>query len=416
MVPRMEPNNGFCGTVSETRTAYRPHKAANTEENAEFQKILRDRYEKSAANVKPATYTLAGIRRSARTESANLEPTSEIASNVSEASNVANVSEASDAATPGQNSRGIADAVEANMNWFLDASDPKMARYYFGPNGEVRELELIYLPGEQPKLGLFGLMEIKDAQGNVIYSNGGERYIRPKDRLSAEEYAAALDAALNKGFMMRFEEVLAKKTLERKGIELEENERFDLSVDKYGNVTVTGVNKEKAKAIEDVLNSMPNGENWGEILNRNSIRNSADVVPQLFKNLMENYLYNATGGAVTLNDLYVEDGKIMGLPPELDRLINSIEPDPYYKIKKSIEETYNLRENSGINAAIKNNPDLPDPLSVNQQIGAYISENPNAAKSYDVKSMLIDILTAGVDNIPDLSANVTIGKGYIAWG
>ena len=54
--------------------------------------------------------------------------------------------------------------------------------------------------------------------------------------------------------------------LSKNGISLNENESYDISIDVWCAVTVTGKNAEKAKAIQNLLNSTPSGINWGLIL------------------------------------------------------------------------------------------------------------------------------------------------------
>ena len=136
-----------------------------------------------------------------------------------------------------------------------------------------------------------------------------------------------------------------KAALAEKGITISPNENFNISVDKYFNVTVTGDDKEKAKAIEDVLNSPAEGKNWGLSFIEDAFFPSDEYIAKFNKMLLENYIANASGGAVSLDDLYLSaDGKIMGLPPELDKLINSMESKYYGKTQqeweKQISEEY----------------------------------------------------------------------------
>jgi len=51
--------------------------------------------------------------------------------------------------------------------------------------------------------------------------------------------------------------------LSSNGISLEENESYNINIDVWCAVTVTGKNAEKAKAIQNLLNSTPSGINWG---------------------------------------------------------------------------------------------------------------------------------------------------------
>lgn len=50
------------------------------------------------------------------------------------------------------------------------------------------------------------------------------------------------------------------------GIDITEDESFVLDVNSWCSVSVSGRNAEKAKAIQDLLNSTPSGINWGFLL------------------------------------------------------------------------------------------------------------------------------------------------------
>jgi len=56
------------------------------------------------------------------------------------------------------------------------------------------------------------------------------------------------------------------------GISLDEDEAYSINVDVWCAVTVTGKNAEKAKAIQDLLNSTPSGINWGFLLQKLPIK------------------------------------------------------------------------------------------------------------------------------------------------
>ena len=62
-------------------------------------------------------------------------------------------------------------------------------------------------------------------------------------------------------FGIKIEELLSKS-----GIDIEEGEKFDITMDVWCAVSVTGRSTEKAKAIQDLLNSTGNGINWGLLL------------------------------------------------------------------------------------------------------------------------------------------------------
>jgi len=51
-------------------------------------------------------------------------------------------------------------------------------------------------------------------------------------------------------------------------LELEDRDTYNLNLDVWCAATVTGKNAEKAKAIQDLLNSTPRGINWGFLLQK----------------------------------------------------------------------------------------------------------------------------------------------------
>jgi hypothetical protein len=445
MVSSVETNKGFGRTIADKSAECR---AANAAKNTDFKKILQD------------------ICESDKTTVATLNTTA--------ASDVA----VSEIAVFDKNSREIANAVEENLNWILDASSPEKARYGMNVIGEKFQLE--YFPPEmlennanwfkdimekfvltkyervtisQDKYGKFTVtIEDTNSSGGIplIYAKKyGEEVIaainnaakakaaekaaeKAKEieellnseksltgirawqqwvkEIGQEEYDRIREAKWNEYFTNEFENLLSKN-----GIVLSGNEKFNISVDKYCKVSVTGDNAEKAKKIEKLLNSMPDGQNWGLILNRNGVYDFDDLTPQLLKTLAANYIENASGGTISLDELYVENGRIMGLPIDLDELINSIEPDPYYKAKKSIEANYEYKLNAMQEMLRRGDISASEILSLEEEIQKFIKENPNA-KSYDIKSVLMEILTIGANNISDLTANIVVGKGSIVWG
>ena len=56
--------------------------------------------------------------------------------------------------------------------------------------------------------------------------------------------------------------------LSSNGLSLEEGESFNINVDVWCAVSVTGKNAEKARAIQDLLNTTPSNINWGLLLQR----------------------------------------------------------------------------------------------------------------------------------------------------
>jgi len=263
-----------------------------------------------------------------------------------------------------------------------------------------------------------------------------------------------------------------KAALAEKGITISPNEKFNISVDKYFNVTVTGDDKEKAKAIEDVLNSPADGKNWGLLLQKKSIEDemllkdnkyniffpSDEYIAKVNKMLLENYIANASGGAVSLDDLYLSaDGKIMGLPPELDELINSMESKYYGKTQqeweKQISEEYDSQKWLDAESLKREkewflywNSDEPskewkdeyyqkpsymvfDIPNADEAINAYKAGNKEEyvriivdglmenAKSVDLKNTLTKFLGNGVNNTPSTAtANIVLKNGGLVFG
>jgi len=56
--------------------------------------------------------------------------------------------------------------------------------------------------------------------------------------------------------------------LSSSGITFEDGESYNINMDVWCAVTVTGKNTEKAKAIQQLLNSTPGGINWGVLLQK----------------------------------------------------------------------------------------------------------------------------------------------------
>lgn len=162
--------------------------------------------------------------------------------------------------------------------------------------------------------------------------------------------------------------------LKDNGITLEQNEKLNIQVDKKGVITVTGDNSEKAKKIEDILNSQ---EKLGWKLNRLTnlyssrykVEDGKEYDPDIFHEMdIEDTLRYLSNGDVSLSDLSVKNGKIMGLPKELDGLINGTNPD--------------MTEDEKISYG-------------------------------QFKIVTLKLLQRGIDNIPDLTTNATYENGVL---
>jgi len=120
-----------------------------------------------------------------------------------------------------------------------------------------------------------------------------------------------------------------------------------------------------ANAVSSSLNSLKSIGSYNFTGGMAGASVSPDSMLAIYKMLMKHFIENKSEGAASLDDLYVENGKIMGLPPILDKIINSIQ------------------------TAKSENPD----------------EKPD-----DAKSILKEILAKGVKNIPDLKIEIAVKK------
>jgi len=305
--------------------------------------------------------------------------------------------------TPGNNSAAIMDSVSRNFDWLANGAH----------HSDERVIMRIRVLGEWEGLSVLR-NHITHITG-VPVQNGTIREDLPQPpAIQRETLSDKIFAALSKN-----------------GITLSPYDNFNISVDKYCNVTVTGDDAKKAKAIEKILNT-PGSENWGSLLQSENLLK--DIVQggvgmtkeqaiQQDKMLLENYLINASGGKVSLNDLYLSDnGKIMGLPPELDKLINSIEPAWSGMSRQEIErqvgnaydavKKYNLydvrfNENKEIQSAFNAGDKEKAVKLVAETI--YMQDT----RFCDIKRALANVLKMGVNNIPDMNANYVLGNGGI---
>jgi hypothetical protein len=207
--------------------------------------------------------------------------------------------------------------------------------------------------------------------------------------------------------------------LSKKGITLSPSEKFNINVDKLGNITITGNDEQKAKAIENVLNSSES-KNWGLLLQKRYMEDMGDVfnpskehADKINKMLLENYIAKASGGTTSLDSLYLLDnGRIMGLPPELDELINSTKPAYYGKTRQDWEKQVSA-EYDFYKELEKSSHIIYDISNADEALKAYNAGNKEEyvriivdglieeAKFADVKTTLTEILKKGVNNIPD---------------
>jgi hypothetical protein len=140
---------------------------------------------------------------------------------------------------------------------------------------------------------------------------------------------------------------------------------------------------------------------------------------------LENYFINA-GGGVSLNDLYLsDDGKIMGLPPELDEFINSIEPRYRLSSLEDLRDLASMKYDALKSAGISKHASFGPSFNTPEVQAAFDTGNKeeyirlatenlikDAGGSADLKTVLTQILEKGADNIPNVgTSNITIGNG-----
>lgn len=115
--------------------------------------------------------------------------------------------------------------------------------------------------------------------------------------------------------------------LEQNGIKLVEGEKYNITVDTSCFITVTGNDTEKAKKIQDILN---NTDYMGYSLNqltsmysdRYKVKEGEEYNRLFFHEMdSESTIRELSNGELSLKDLSVKNGKILGLTPELDALI-----------------------------------------------------------------------------------------------
>jgi hypothetical protein len=111
----------------------------------------------------------------------------------------------------------------------------------------------------------------------------------------------------------------------------------------------------------------------------------------------------------------------MGLPPELDELINSMEPfygrtreDVEREMGNRYEEVKKLREERRVGGS--------DTMSKEEFVKLATDDWFEKNKPVDIKSRLSNLLATGVNNVPDATANFDFvwgaegGGEYKRWG
>jgi hypothetical protein len=151
--------------------------------------------------------------------------------------------------------------------------------------------------------------------------------------------------------------------LKDNGITIEDGESYDFHVDKFNKITVSGSDADKAQRIEDVLNGT---DQLGWKLNRLSnlysprydVKEGEEYDRANFHEMQaESNIKELSDGKLSMKDLWLEDGKIMGLPPELDELLNLTKPD-MTDHETTIYSKMNAIMKSVLERGLDNIPDL----------------------------------------------------------
>lgn len=206
------------------------------------------------------------------------------------------------------------------------------------------------------------------------------------DNISMEEYKTMLkgigvgdkyDAVVTKRLQTSQEQNLSS-VLKKYNIKLDSNEKINITIDSQKGVIVSGIeDKEKLKKIQDALNSQPNElASLYAISSQTYKKVSSDYcsISQCI-NLAQQYLDEHTNGKVSVEDLKMQDGKIVGLPSALNNLLNK----PVTSYKQNVQ-----------------------------------SDN----KAYEAKLAIVNVLAYikvnGSDNLPQINSTFTYKGGKLS--
>jgi hypothetical protein len=151
--------------------------------------------------------------------------------------------------------------------------------------------------------------------------------------------------------------------LKDNGITIEDGESYDFRVNKQCEITVTGSDPDKAQKIQDVLN---NSDQLGWKLNRLTniysprydVKDGDEYDRDIFNEMQaESTIKELSGGKLSMSDLSIENGKIVGLPPELDELIHRTKPGMDSHDKTVYGKIYTLMKGV-LERGLDNIPDL----------------------------------------------------------
>ncbi|MCL2284360.1 MAG: hypothetical protein FWC26_13675 [Fibromonadales bacterium] len=117
------------------------------------------------------------------------------------------------------------------------------------------------------------------------------------------------------------------------------------------------------------------------------------------------------------------DGKIAGLPPELDNLINSMEPSYFGQTRQEIEErareTYDILKGFSHRSHKFTTDEEQRAFDAGDKEGfvkAHVESAMQDSRGFNLKVALTEILKTGVNNISDATANMVLGSGGLVFG
>jgi len=168
-------------------------------------------------------------------------------------------------------------------------------------------------------------------KGSLTANEIAEKYANGDD-VSIEEYCFMTKEIrgdkFNTALCQRsksLEEQKISRILASNNIQLNSDEELNISVDCQDNVTVSGLNDTaKLQKIQDALTNEGFQLNCIYQGNSETYKNLSPRFLGIAQRLgtIEQYLNKQTQGAISLTDLDLQDGKIVGLTPELDKLLN----------------------------------------------------------------------------------------------
>lgn len=172
----------------------------------------------------------------------------------------------------------------------------------------------------------------KKYTGSLTASQIADKFAKGEN-ISMEEYKAMLKGI---GVGSKYDEVVTKRMqisqennlssiLKKYKIQIDPSEKLNITVDSQKKVIVSGIeDKEKIRKIQDALNDQPNDlSSLFAISSQTYKKVSSDFsTTSQCINLAQQYLDEHTNGRISVTNLKMQNGKIMGLTSTLNNLLN----------------------------------------------------------------------------------------------